>query len=347
MSAATIEAVGERVFCTLFDSNYFSRGVAMYRSLARHCTSFKLYTFAFDDQAYRALREMALPNVIVVSLTELEDEDLLRVKPSRSRAEYCWTSTSCAVLYVLEKMGESICTYLDADIYFLAAPDPLLTELGAADVLITEHRYSLPYANFAETSGIYNVQFVTFRSSPRGLKALNWWRDACLESCELNPAEGKCGDQKYLDDWPQRFEGIHVLQHLGGGVAPWNVQQYVFERFGEGVRGKELRTGREFELVFFHFHALKLTDTGRVHLSGGGYDISRSVLELIYQPYIAELDSIGRDLRRRGVGFDPHGLMHEPAPSLRERLGRMKRRFERRRELPQNANIPYYVDELL
>lgn len=344
-TAAT--AVGERVFCTLFDSNYFSRGIAMYRSLARNCSTFSLYIFAFDDQTLRTLRALALPNVTVVSLGEFEDADLLRVKPVRSKAEYCWTSTPSAVLYVLEKTGQPTCTYLDADTYFFSAPDPLLAELGADDVIITEHRYSPPYASFAETSGIYNVQFVTFRSTPRGLTTLKWWRNACLESCELNPAEGKCGDQKYLDDWLQRFEGVHVLQHLGGGVAPWNVQQYSFEPVGNGIRGTELRSGRVFDVVFYHFHALKLTTAGRVHLSGGSYEISRSALELLYRPYIAELDLIARDLKQRGFAFDPHGLVSEPTPTLRERLGRIKRKFKPVQASRENANVPYYVDDLV
>ena len=67
-------------------------------------------------------------------------------------------------------------------------------------MLITEHRFS-PHHDHSRTSGIYNVQFMTFRNDARGLAALRWWRAACLESCELNPEEGKCGDQKYLDDW--------------------------------------------------------------------------------------------------------------------------------------------------
>jgi hypothetical protein len=347
MSPVAGSEVGERVFCTLFDSNYFSRGLAMYQSLARNCQAFVLYIFAFDDQARRALLKLALPHVRVVSLEEFEDEELLRVKPARSRAEYCWTSTPSTVLYVLEKMGHSICTYLDADTYFFSSPDPLLVELGADDVTITEHRYSPQYAGFSATSGIYNVQFVTFRATPCGLTALRWWRNACLDSCELNPAEGKCGDQKYLDDWPQRFEGIHVLQHLGGGIAPWNVQQYFFERTGTGLRGTELRSRKDFDVIFFHFHALKLTTGRHVHLSGGGYDIDRTAVELLYKPYIAELDRIGKDLKRRGMDFDPHGLMSEPTPSLRERLGRIKRRITATREVRDNANIPYEIDDLL
>lgn len=342
--------VGLRVFCTLFDSNYLSRGLAMYQSLARHAGPFLLYVFAFDDAALAALRGLALENVVVVPLAEFEDRELLRVKPSRSRAEYCWTCTPSTLLWVLEERGHPVCTYLDADTCFFSSPDPLLAELGASDVIITEHRYS-PQHDYSATSGIYNVQFVTARASERGLRVLRWWRDACLDSCELNPAEGKCGDQKYLDDWPQRFEGIHVLQHRGGGLAPWNVQQYVFRAEGERIVGTELRTGSGFDVIFFHFHALKLTTHGRVHLSGGGYEIGRDAFQLLYVPYIRSLDAAGRMLRAHGVSFDPHGRVGDERLPLRTRarlaLRRMVRWPLRPRGAAENCNVPHFLDELV
>jgi len=75
-----------------------------------------------------------------------------------------------------------------------------------------------------------------------------------LEWCYNRQEEGKFGDQKYLDDWCTRFEGIHELQHLGGGVAPWNMQQYTFMNKGGKVYGIENSTKKTFSIVFYHFH---------------------------------------------------------------------------------------------
>jgi hypothetical protein len=250
----------------------------------------------------------------------------------------------------MNRHGHDVCTYLDADTYFVGSPDELLAELGDDDTIITEHRYS-PQHDFTASSGVYCVQFVTFRNTAGGRAILQWWRDACLESCELNVAEGKCGDQKYLDDWTRRFRGVHVLDHLGGGVAPWNVQQYGFSQGGGKQAGIEIASGKRFEPIFYHFHGLKLTTGGRVQLTGGLYEISPGAFELFYRPYLRHLDDIGRRLAGRGIGFDPHGRSADEPPTLRERVRHLARRALNRLKgfgvAGRNRNVPYFLDELV
>lgn len=277
-------------FCTLFDSVYLSRGLAMYHSLMRHCDNFHLYIFAFDDISYNFLTALNHRNMTVISLDQFEDEALLRIKPTRSRGEYCWTSTPSTVLYVLNHYEVDHCTYLDSDLYFFSSPQPLMDELGDDSVLITPHRYTPEYDQGWRT-GIYCVQYVTFRKDERGLKVLNWWREACLEWCYNRFEEGRFGDQKYLDDWPERFEGVHVLEHLGGGVAPWNMQQYRFNKKKDVVEGERLTTGEKFEVIFFHFHSLMFV-TPDYFSPRPYYKRNESVLSLLFNPYIKEIKAI-------------------------------------------------------
>lgn len=275
-------------FCTLFDSNFLLYGLALYESLQKHCKDYQLYVFAFDNECYETLTKLNLANVTVIPLAEFEDPQLLAIKSSRTRGEYCWTCSSSTILYCLKRYNLSACTYLDADLYFYNDPSVLIDEMKDNDVLITEHRYTPKYDQSA-TSGIYCVQFMTFKNTENGLKVLNWWRDACLEWCYARFENGKFGDQKYLDDWTTRFTGIHVLKHLGGGVAPWNVQQY---KLLSHYQMMEITTGKYFDLIFFHFHDVKIISNIIQHNSLLLYGKNYRFFEEIYIPYIKTINII-------------------------------------------------------
>src|ERR1039457_4932072 len=141
-------------FCTLFDSNYITRGLAMYESLFKHCPEFHLYILTFDSIATTILIKLNLPNVTIVTQTEFEDQELLSVKSTRTNAEYCWTCTPSVIRYCILKYNLDACTYLDADLFFYNNPKVLIDEMGAASVLITEHRYTSEYDQSA-VSGKY------------------------------------------------------------------------------------------------------------------------------------------------------------------------------------------------
>lgn len=300
-------------FCTLFNSSYLSRGVLLYESLEKHCPDFHLYVFAFDDAALNYLRTQEYRHLTVVSLAEFEDEELLRVKPGRSVGEYCWTCSSSTILYSITRFGLSNCTYIDADMCFYADPSVLMEEMGNDSVMITEHRYTPVYDQSA-VSGKYCVQFVTFKNTAEGMKVLNWWRNACIDWCFAKVEDGKFGDQKYLDTWTTQFTGVHELQHLGGGMAPWNMQQYSFVRIENKLWAIEKKTGSKFEVVFFHFHGLKIYSDNIVALTGQTYEMNYSALELLYKPYVARLMEIAEDIEAKtGGAFNPNGAI-APSP---------------------------------
>ena len=278
-------------YCTLFDSNYVTRGLAMYESLKRHSDNFHLYIFAFDERCYVLLKKLNLKSVTVIALKEFEDEALLGIKNTRSAGEYCWTCTPSIIKFAIEMYSLQNCTYLDADLYFFANPSILIEEMGEKSVLITEHRYTPKYDQ-SSTSGIYCVQFMTFKNDANGMKVLNWWRNACNAWCYSRHEDGKFGDQKYLDDWTARFEGVHVLQHLGGGVAPWNIQQYKYD-------------GKAFDLVFYHFHGFKFFENNKVEL--GSYRLRESDLAFLYKPYVACLEKINARIGTIDKTYDYHG----------------------------------------
>ncbi|MDX5319966.1 MAG: glycosyl transferase [Bacteroidota bacterium] len=293
-------------FCTLFDSNYLSRGLVMYDSLEEHCDNFHLYVFAFNDLALNTLRTLSLPHMTVISLQEFEDPELLAVKSDRSRAEYCWTCTSSTIHYVLEKYQVENCTYLDADMVFYSNPRVLIEEMEASgkSVLITSHRYTRRYDQ-SLLRGKYCVQFMYFKNNEQGREVLDWWRARCLEWCYARVEDGKFGDQKYLDDWTTRFPSVHELEHLGGGIAPWNCQQFSFKKEGNSIIVS--KGNQKAPVVFFHFHGVKIYPEKKSILAPRSYQLSSQVKSLFYIPYLETLWRKGEFLNEPFPNHDFHG----------------------------------------
>lgn len=245
------------IYCTLFDVNYLSRGLAMYDSLVKSCPAFHLYIFAFDVQSQEILIKLQLPHTTIISLNEFEDEALLAVKAKRSKAEYCWTCTPSTISYVLKKYKEPHCTYIDADMIFYSNPQPIYDEMGESSVLITLHNHTYDNEEKNAKFGKYCVQYMTFKNNEQGMEVLEWWRNACIEWCYDKIEDGKYGDQKYLDDWTERFPGVHVLKHKGGGLATWNIEQFKVEIEGGRYFAIEKATEKKFQFIFYHFHGVK------------------------------------------------------------------------------------------
>jgi hypothetical protein len=250
-------------------------------------------------------------------------------------------------LYLLERQaqGEKI-TYLDADLMFFEDPRILLDELGDASIMIVPHRFPSGCEDWERLDGIYNGGWLTFRNDECGRHALVWWRARCLEWCYARREDGKFADQKYLDDWPQRFPHVHVMQHPGGGLAPWNANQYTLTDGG----GKPLADG--LPVVFHHYQSLELfpissstrllariSDEIRVEHDPvplawriyPGYDVPSQQAALLWRPYVWQLGTAIRAVRRLDPFFDAHWASLDPRGVLRRTLGMLARRLLSRR----------------
>lgn len=267
-----------------------TRGIAMYQSLEACGADFHLHIFAFDDQSFNILNKLQLKKATIIPLKDFENDRLLAVKSGRTKAEYCWTCTASTILHVIEKYKVESCTYVDADLFFYQDPQVLFDEMKGKSILLTEHRYP-PKFNRTNTSGIYCVQFITFHNNEEGMKALHWWADACIEWCFDRYEGGKFGDQKYLDDWTTRFKGVHVLQHLGGGLASWNVEQWpLLTRNGNNITFLDKTKNQAFEAVFYHFHHTRFFKNDIVDL--GWRHPTMPVVKNLYVPYILKLQEV-------------------------------------------------------
>lgn len=284
-------------FCTYFDRNYLTRGLALYDSLTDNCRRpFILWVLCFDSETFDILARLSLPNMRLISQQDFERDDagLASAKMNRSPVEYYWTCTPSLMLYVFNISPEiEVITYLDADLFFYGDPQTIYEEFKDGSILITEHRYAPEHMHFKDTSGIYNVSVMAFRRDERGLACLRWWRERCLEWCYARAEDGKFGDQKYLDDWPTRFPGVVVLQHKGAGLAPWNIEKYAITK-----RASQVWVDDEF-LIFYHFHGFKQhSPFAYTAATFSFYDLTALNKQRIYEPYVSALNSARSFIKR-------------------------------------------------
>ena len=208
-------------FYTICDRGFAARALALYRSLEQVCSDFRLRVFCIDEATKGFFDELSLPWVVVVDMRELEasDPELLQTRSTRTNAEYCWTAKASACLHTFRLEPDvDMLTYLDSDLMFFHDPEPLFHELGTESILIVPHR-NPARLQWWDNWGVYDAGSITFRRDETGMSALRWWRERCLEWCFARLEDGKSGDQTYLDDWPTRFPGTHVLGHVGGGLV--------------------------------------------------------------------------------------------------------------------------------
>jgi hypothetical protein len=242
-----------RQFCTYFDHRYLLQGLVLADSLRRHCPRIRLWVLCLDAACYSALTTLAAPDIVPVQFSDFErgDDRLRAAKLNRSLIEYYFTCTPSWVLFLLrhEPSVDEI-TYLDADLFFFSSPEPLFAEIGNKSIAIIPHRFP-PAMRHWLTCGIYNVGWLTFRRNAESLACLSWWRERCLDWCYDRIEANRFADQKYLDEWPERFAGVHVVQHKGANLAAWNLANYHVTG-----RGPKILIDDQ-PLIFFHFHHLK------------------------------------------------------------------------------------------
>ena len=246
-----------------------------------------MLVLALDEATLDAVRAWTDTNVQVISLHTLEKcfPQLETVKALRSRMEYVFTLTPWLTQYAMDSRPEaSWVTYLDADLYFFAAPEALFTEMEKSSVGIIAHRFTREQ-RWREKYGIYNVAWVAFRPDTDGLACLKWWSEQCLSWCYDRVEGDRFADQRYLDRFSEVIPSVTVIEHPGADLAPWNLRAHQITTDGNGA---PLVDGRP--LVFFHFHGLR-QEGQRFHFKHVPYlaRTTPAIRNAIYRPYCTEL----------------------------------------------------------
>jgi hypothetical protein len=221
----TAASVQMRAFfcCTITNLPYIARTLALYSSLQRRASPFTLYVLCVDDGSASTLTALELPGMQVIPAAELEqaDDDLRAVRSKREQRDYCYTCKSAFCVYLLDSRPEiKVLTFVDADTYFFGNPSAILDEMGDASVLVTPHRFQDgPIALLEGTAsdmtthyGRFNSGVFAFRRTEHAHACLSQWREQCLEWCYNKIEPNRFADQKYLESWPEQFEGIRTLR---------------------------------------------------------------------------------------------------------------------------------------
>ena len=272
-------------FCTLLAQNYLPRGLALIKSLERHAEIFHIWVLCMDDESYQLLMQLNISSVTPVSFAEINTATLKQAGIDRTLTELCWTCTPLICEYVLQTNPSLLhVTYVDADVMFFASPQILLDKLDDHSILIFEHGFPPHTSYIAEEMGRFNVEVIVFKNDKNGRACLAWWRERCLEWCYYRVEPGRMGDQKYLDWWPELFQGVLIADDSLVGLAPWNFEAYQFSITKEGAL-----IANQHTVLFVHFSKLVMYWQNHYELCRG-YAIPPLVKQFSYKPYIVELD---------------------------------------------------------
>ena len=167
-----------RYLCTLSDSNYILKALALHESLLEVSGDFILFYLCIDDFTYELINKLNLYNVVTIRLSDLEnnDKELAEARTNRRPqcanprdfkdmvyAEYCWCLTPYFIWYMLNRSEykEEIkdITYLDSDLLFYKNYDIIYEEIGDKSVGIFRQRH-VSLDNNNTRVGIFNVSAI-------------------------------------------------------------------------------------------------------------------------------------------------------------------------------------------
>jgi hypothetical protein len=291
------------ILCTLFNWLYLPQGIALYRSLERTVSGeFTLHVLCMDDFTLNALRSLDLPNLRPIPLSEIENDALKAVREKRTIGEYCWTCTTPLLRHVIaQQVADTVVSYIDADVGFFSDPSIVLAEMGNGSIYVHEHDFAPEHAELQKASGRFNVGLVAFRNNEEGRACLEKWSAQCLDQCVMDPAAGLCGDQGYLDEWPELYAGLVISSNPGVGLAPWNISKHKLASHRSQV------TVDTKPVVFYHYHSLRLMRPRlgfkAVTTAIGNYLFDPAIINAIYKPYGREVWHASRQLDRKGFSI--------------------------------------------
>lgn len=279
------ETAGEGIpnICTLLTKDYLVQGLALYASLKKYSDRFRLWILCMDDTAYHILEGMKLANVTLISMDNIMTWKLDRIQQKRKPYEFCWTMKSVLVTYLLKNNYnlDSI-LYMDADLFFFKDVRAIYDEWENHSVYLTKLFLS---PEWEQKLGIYSAGLVGFKRDKTGRRCLRSWQRKCLRWCYDKQKNGLWGDQKYLDEWPQRYPNVKVSENKGMNAGSWNTKKgCMIYSYNDDIYFENTA------LVCFHFSGFKIVNENEFVLCK--YNKIPAEADSIYSVYLDAIKEI-------------------------------------------------------
>jgi hypothetical protein len=286
------------IFCTLSDQKYLSKGLALYESLSKMNSDFKLFYLCIDEFCANYIASLNIDNLIPIPLGMLEDADpelrQAKFNPKSNYgdeySQYCWALTPyftnfCLINFV--KDDDQI-IYVDSDLYFYKSFKDILTAIGNKSIGIHTHRYTPPFRE--QDNGWYNCAVVVFRRDHIGMEASGNWKHWLLHiDNQYYEKYGTCGDQKYLELFPKLYPDnvsvfdvdVKINNDYILHSAPWCC---------DDIKGREI--------YWYHFSHFWIDEQGNWHDSLKGEWKPSAYMHSYYENYATIIKKIDGEITR-------------------------------------------------
>lgn len=296
-------------FSTVVSQNHFFKLLAMISSLQVHARDYKLFVLCVHDVVWNILMSIGFPNVVPVKLGEVENIRLQVAKSNRTFHEYCWTLKPVFLHYIMTTQRDAqYFAHLDADLFFFDDPENIFNEKPDASLFLTHHRNSRDFLGYYGKTGVFNTGFVGCKNDVTAIAAVTQWKERCIAYCSVREDHVRkiFGDQRYVETWPDEFQGVYVVQSPGANTALWNIANYTVSfKDGKVMINDSM-------LIFYHFSGFVIISKNEFNLNWYYHIDDEVVLEHIYKPYVSALVQAMKEMERYfpwfQVGFIPKEL---------------------------------------
>lgn len=287
-------------YCTTCSMEYCYQGLVLYNSLVRYDKDFKLFIICLDNKMVQFLDNLQYSNLVPIDVRDIEEayKELLEVKQVRNKREYAWTLKPSIVLYLFENFDYADhVLWLDSDMQFLCSPEPLYDEWNGLSILLSEQYYTDSYEYLVSGYGKFQAGFIGFKNNENGIECLRWWQERCMEWCSDKADNGKWADQKYLDEFPQRFKGVGVVNNLGINLTPFTVYRINTEQGKVVIKKPDGLYIDDVRIILYHYYGFRFYDHNEYDLSCYWMMFDEETIKLVYLPYIKKCQKAVREIQ--------------------------------------------------